>query len=500
MKEAVKLEAIKVTKSFGGIHALKGVDFELRKGEIHALIGANGAGKSTLIKIISGNFALDGGKILIDGKEVRLDSPESAKNHGIAAVYQELTQVNYLSVAENMFLGNIPYDPKNKIKFIQWDYVYQKANEILKELNCDLGARNSVKDLSVAQKQIVEIAKALVQEAQILIFDEPTASLTNREMTILFTTIKNLAEGGRSIIYISHRLEELQLIADRVTVFKDGMNVGTFMMKETAKEKLVKVMIGENLKHQEKVSNITEEKLLEVKGLTRKPYFADINFSLCKGEVLGITGLVGAGRSETVRAIFGLDKLQSGEIYINSQKVKIKSPQDAKKIGIGFITENRKEEGLVLIHDLKNNICITILDKLKKLLWLDRTKENDLCNKIIKKLEIKVDGLNQKVKNLSGGNQQKVVIAKWLATDPKILILDEPTKGIDVGVKGQIYSILNQLVDQGIGVLIITSEISEILEICDRVLVMSGGKIINEIQKNEMNQEILLNSITSTKC
>lgn len=493
----IVLKAEGVTKRFGGIIALDNAGLELRRGEVHALVGANGAGKSTLIKIITGAYANDEGKIYLDGKELCVKSTFEARAMGISAVYQEFSLINTVSVAENIYMGKLIKKNIGPISRVDWNTVNSRAKEILDLLECDINPEELVGNLSVAQKQMVEIAKALSNDIKVLIMDEPTASLSDNDIENMFKVVKGLQEKGISIIYVSHRLEELPIICDRISVYRDGKYVKTLDIEDAPKHVIIENMVGDNMVHTEQVDNATEEVLLEVKKFSSGKYFQDINLKVHKGEILGIAGLAGAGRTEFVRALFGADKKDAGEIYIEGQKVEIRNPVDAKNAGLGFVTEDRKEEGLILNMDLHTNVGMTILKRLKKGFRLDLKKEEELTTQYISSLSIKCRDGNQKAMDLSGGNQQKVVIAKWLATQPKVLIMDEPTRGIDIGSKNQIYALMNELAQKGIGIIMISSELPEVLQIANRIVVFAAGKVTGVLENKELTQEILLDYATS---
>lgn len=498
MSEIV-LKAECITKKFGGILALDHASLELRKGEVHALVGANGAGKSTLIKIITGAYIRDEGKIYLDGREIHIKSTFEARALGISAVYQEFSLINTITVAENIYMGKLLYKKAGPLKHIDWEQINKQAQNILDLLGSDIKPNDLVGHLSVAQKQLVEIAKALSNDIKVLIMDEPTASLSDNDIENMFRIIKGLKEKGISIVYVSHRLEELPIIADRISIYRDGKYIKVLDIKDAPKQVIIENMVGKGMVAAEKVNAVKDEILLEVKDFSSGIKFHNINLTLKKGEILGIAGLAGAGRTEFVRALFGADKKEHGEIYIQGKQVRIKSPMDAKKNGIGFITEDRKEEGLILNMELHTNVGMTILAKLKNRLGLDLKKEEKITNEYIESLSIKCRDGNQAARDLSGGNQQKVVIAKWLATNPKILIMDEPTRGIDVGSKNQIYELINQLAIKGIGIIMISSELPEIIQIANRVIVFAAGRITGDLNNEELTQEILLDYATSKK-
>ncbi|RAK07213.1 ribose transport system ATP-binding protein [Halanaerobium saccharolyticum] len=488
------LKLSSITKKFPGVLALDQVDFDLKKGEVHALVGENGAGKSTLIKIISGVHKRDGGEIEVKGEKVNIKGPRHSRELGISVIYQEFNLVPYLSIAENIFLG------REQLKgntVINKNEMYNKSSEILHDLGINLDPDTIIADLGVAMQQMVEIAKALSMDSDIIIMDEPTAALGENEIEELFKTIENLKKKGISIIYISHRLKELWEVADRVTVFRDGQYIATHPISETDKDLLINEMVGRELKEQFPPRKIKiDNKILEVKNLATKKLLKNISFSLNKGEILGFAGLVGSGRTELMRCIFGADPKESGKILIDNQEVEIQNPQDAIEKGIGFITEDRKKQGLVLVRSVRENISLTDLSQVMNGIVLQKDKDKKLAEAYIKKLNIKTPGSEQEVKYLSGGNQQKVVLAKWLIRDTKILIFDEPTRGIDVGAKKEVYSLMNQLAENGVGIIMISSELPEILGMSDRIMVMNHGKIAGKLDIDEADQEKILSLAT----
>lgn len=498
MSEVI-LKAEGVTKKFGGITALNKASLEVRKGEVHALVGANGAGKSTLIKIITGAYSNDEGEIYLEGKKVKIKSTFEARALGVSAVYQEFSLINTVSVAENIYMGKLLKKKNGPLKPVDWKAVNQEAQKILDSLESDIRPETIVGTLSVAQKQMVEIAKALSNNPKILIMDEPTASLSDKEIDNMFKIVKNLRSKGISVIYVSHRLEELPIICDRISVYRDGQYIRTLDIEDAPKNVIIENMVGKSMTVTARSESATEEVLMEVRHFSSGKMFRDIHMTLHRGEILGIAGLAGAGRTEFVRALFGVDKRESGEIFIEGKEVKIKSPIDAKKAGIGFITENRKEEGLILNMDLHTNVGMAILNQLKGKFGLDLKKEEKLMDGYIQSLSIKCRDGNQAAKDLSGGNQQKVVIAKWLATNPKILIMDEPTRGIDIGSKNQIYALMNELAAKGIGIIMISSELPEVLQVANRIIVFAAGRVTGELENNNLTQEILLDYATTQK-
>lgn len=483
------LEIEDVTKEFPGVKALKGVSFNIRRGEVHALVGENGAGKSTLMKILSGVYTPTTGKIRLDGKEVSFKDPKEAQQLGISIIHQEFSLIPYLSGVDNIFLGR---EIRKANGLLDRKKMCKEARELLQRLDADIDINKPVAHLSVANQQFIEIAKAIAIDTKVLIFDEPTASLTGKEIDKLFELIAKLKADGVTVIYISHHLEEILTMCDRFTCLRDGEYVGTRDVKGSTKQDIVKMMVGREIVNAfpdkpEKTGN--EEVVLEVKNMKNKQIH-DIQFHLKKGEILGIAGLVGSGRTEVVRALIGADDTDGKEVYINNQKVSIKNPTDALAHGIALIPESRKTQGLILNQSIKNNISIPILKELSNFLRIiNKKKENEIVEASIQDLLIKTPSSTQLVKNLSGGNQQKVVLAKWLNTDCKILIFDEPTRGIDIGAKEEIYKLMRKLADDGLSIIMISSELPEILGMSDRVLVMHKGRIKGELPGNEATQE-----------
>ncbi|MGI1690751.1 sugar ABC transporter ATP-binding protein [Thermoanaerobacter uzonensis] len=498
MDEKTILLMKEVSKSFPGVQALKNVDFDLTKGEVHGLLGENGAGKSTLIKILTGVYQKDEGEIFLEGKPVIINNPRDALNLGIAAIYQELALQPYLSVAENIFLGHEITKQSKLVRFINWKKMHEEARKILKELELDLDLNTPIKELGIGKQQMVEIAKVLSKNAKIVIMDEPTSSLSEKETEELFKVIFRLKEKGISIIYISHRLEEIFKICDRVTVMRDGEKIVTLNPKTTTKDELIKYMVGRTLEqHYPKIETKKGEEALRVENLTRKGVFENISFGAYTGEILGIAGLVGAGRTEIVRAIFGADPVDSGKIYIFGKERKITSPQDAIKEGLVLIPEDRKTQGLVLIQTVLDNIVLSSLPKYKKGLLLNYREVTSESSDLIKRLNIKTPTAKKVVKELSGGNQQKVVIAKWLTQKARIFIFDEPTRGIDVGAKVEIYNIMNELVKNGASVIMISSELPEILGMSDRIIVIHEGRVTAEFSREDADQEKIMKAATA---
>lgn len=478
----------KINKAFPGVNALSDVNFEVRKGEVHALVGENGAGKSTLMKILSGAYKKDSGTIMFDGNEVEVNSPRVSEKLGISIIYQELNLINRMSIAENVFLGRSP----KKYGVIQWKEMVDDAKELFKSFDIKMDVSKSVSELSIAQQQIVEIIKAVSINAKIVIMDEPTSSLTDRETKILFRITDSLKAKGIAVIFITHRLEEVFEIADRLTVLRDGCYVATREVKGITKPELISLMIGRELKQQFPQRNVQlGEECFRVEHISDGYRVKDVSFSVRRGEVLGFAGLVGAGRTDTMRLIFGANKKTNGDIYVNCEEVYINSPRDAVANKIGFVTENRKEEGLFLTLPLRKNIVTVAIDKIKSFHILNFGKEKDFSETFVKDLRINTPSIDQKVVYLSGGNQQKVVLAKWLLSDSEVIILDEPTRGIDVGAKREIYEIINLLAAQGKAIILISSEMEEILGVSDRILVMHEGKISGEVTKPNFSEQIV---------
>ncbi len=473
-----------VSKEFPGVKALDNVSFSVQTGEIRALVGENGAGKSTLMKILNGNYKKDAGEILIDGEVVNITDPQVAGALGITIIFQELNSVEELSIAENIFAGRLA----EKGKLVNWKELNQKARELLQQIGFDIDPRTLVGSLTVAEKQMVEIAKALSRNSRIILMDEPSATLTQKELDALFGIIRDLKAKGIAVIYISHRMEEIFEICETVTVMRDGQIIGTRDVDKVSSKELVEMMVGRELDSAFPSRNVEiGEEVLRVENLCRKDRKQDVSFSLHKGEVLGVAGLVGAGRTEIMRAVFGVDYINAMNVYIHGKKVRIKTPAQAQKYGVAFLTEDRKLEGLTLDFTVKSNIVSANLPKIRKGIFTNKKLENEIADAYIEKTKIKTPHRNQKVGNLSGGNQQKVVVSKWLNAAPEILIMDEPTRGIDVGAKREIYEIINELVAQGKAVILISSELPEVLGMSDRVLVMKDDAIVATLTGEDIN-------------
>jgi rhamnose transport system ATP-binding protein len=482
------LELKHISKTFPGVQALDDVQFDICAGEVHALLGENGAGKSTLIKIASGVYQADAGEILVSGEPVHFHNPNDAQRHGIATIYQELLLYPELTVAENIFMGHAP---RNGLGAIRWGAMREKADEILASLNIhDLDVTRKVGTLTVGNRQRVEIAKALSLNARILIMDEPTASLTEADVERLFSIMKLLKERGVGIIYISHRLPEVFEMGDRVTVLRDGKYILTKPVAETNEAELISRMVGRTIENlYPKIDTSVGKVVLEVRSLNRKPLTHDVSIQLREGEIVGMAGLVGSGRSETAQVIFGITPAQSGTMQINGKTVKIKSPGEAMRHGIAYLPEDRGTQGLIRPMDVRENTSLTVLRLLSRATFINRPKETRLALDTIEKLNIRTYGPQQIVGKLSGGNQQKVVVGKWLATIPQVLIMDEPTRGIDVGAKAEIHRLMSELAQRGMAILMISSELPEVLGMSDRILVMREGRIVAEFSREEATQE-----------
>jgi ribose transport system ATP-binding protein len=491
----LKMEGI--DKFFPGVHALDKAHFELRAGEVHALVGENGAGKSTLMKILSGIYARDAGSILYQGKEVEIPSPRAAQHLGISMIHQELNLMNHLSLAQNVFIGR---EPRSAFRLILDEKkINAQTQALFDSMHLRLDPRTLAADLTVARQQMVEIAKALSFNSQVLIMDEPTAALTESEIEELFRIIRQLRDKGVGIVYISHRLEELKKISDRITVMRDGRTVDTVDAATVTIDTIISMMVGRTIFESapEVPENPEQEVVLDVRGLNRGSAIRDVNFQLKKGEILGFAGLMGAGRTEVARAIFGADAIDAGEIFIKGAKVVINSPRDAVRHGIGYLSEDRKQFGLAVGMDVEANIALASFDQFVNALGVvNDSKTRTVADKYVNALSIKTPSIQQLVRNLSGGNQQKVVIGKWLTADTDILIFDEPTRGIDVGAKSEIYKLLNELAHQGKSIIMISSELPEILRMSHRIIVMCEGRITGELSAGEATQEGIMRLAT----
>lgn len=489
----MKIEMKDIYKSFGKNDVLKGVDFTLNDGEIHALVGENGAGKSTLMNILSGVLSKDKGEILIDGKEVDISDTNVAKKYGISFIHQELSDWPELTVMDNIFMNN---EIKNGI-FLDKAKMRKKCIELLERFDLDINPKTKVSELSVGQRQMMEIAKANLNKVNVLILDEPTSALTNNEIDKLFKLIKRLRDKNVSMIYISHRMEEIFSLTNKITVMRDGKSVSVMDTNKTDEREVVSYMVGRDIGdfYPEMDAEISDVKI-ELKNFNREGFFKDINIKAKKGEVLGISGLMGAGRTEIMRSVFGLDPKDSGEVFIDGKKIEIKNPADSIKNKIGFVTENRQEEGLILDESIRENISLLNFDKFSKNSFIDKEKEKNLSDTLVDSFKVKTQSSESKISDLSGGNQQKVVFAKWYAIGPEILILDEPTKGVDVGAKREIYDLIKDLTKKAVSIILISSDLPELISLSNRIYVIHEGKIQGELLKKDASQEKIMTLAT----
>jgi ribose transport system ATP-binding protein len=489
LESLLKLRDIR--KSFYGVKVLKSVNFDLRKGEVHALLGENGAGKSTLIKILSGAYRLDSGQIIFQGKEIQSGyGPKAAEDLGIVTIYQNFHLIPHLSVAENLAIRRFT---TQKGLLVNWPLIYQQAEAILQKINFPIDAQSKVKDLSVAKKQMLEIAIALSKRAEIMIMDEPTAALSRRETEVLFEMIGQLKARGIGILYVSHKLEEIKQVGDRVTILRDGSNIATLNLREAELPEIIRLMIGRDMPIEQKEKSDTKiEIVLRLENISSQHFIRPLNLAVREHEILGVTGLVGAGKTELARAIFGADKIASGKMYLHGKEIKITSPRRAVKSGIGYLPEDRDAKGLCLNMGVRENLTLAFLAKLQRL-FLDRASETRVVKETIKSVQIRARNASQQVKYLSGGNKQKVVFGKWLEANCQVLILDEPTMGIDIGARKEIYDLVHRFIEQPKkAVIFISSDINEILEIADRILVISDRSIVADLcARDTSKQEIV---------
>lgn len=484
-----------ITKSFSGVAALKNAAIDLKAGEVVALMGENGAGKSTLMKILTGIYSKDSGEIQYMGQEVCFKGPAESEEAGISIVHQELNMMNDLTVAQNLFIGR---EEMNGF-LIDDKKMNEKARELFKVLKIDINPAEKIGNLTVGKQQMVEIAKAISSKAKVIIFDEPTAALTDSEIEELFKVIRDLKKQGTGMVYISHRMDEINVISDRVIVMRDGEYVGTLITKECSKDDIIKLMVGRAIFGEPKTaSNVAKDApvVLKCENLNRGKAVKDVSFELRKGEILGFSGLMGAGRTEVARLIFGADKKDSGKIFINGKEVSINTPEDAVAHGIGYLSEDRKRYGLIVDKSVEENTVISSLNDFVKGIFIDKAKSKEVSQKYVESLKTKTPSVSQLVKKLSGGNQQKVVIAKWLVKNSDILIFDEPTRGIDVGAKSEIYALMERLAKEGKSIIMISSELPEVLRMSDRVIVMCEGRITGILDIAEANQEVIMQSAT----
>ncbi len=489
------LEMRNINKGFPGVRALSDVSFDVYPGEVHTLVGENGAGNSTLMKILSGVYIRDSGEIIFKSRSVNFTNPRQAQEAGIATIYQELNLIPYLSVTENIFLGS----ELERGVLLDWPKMHEHSRELLARLHLDVDPRTPVNRLGVGQQQMVEVAKALHHKADLIIMDEPTSALSIREIDDLFAIIRDLQSHGVALIYISHHLDEAFAIGDRITVLRDGRHVATETTQAMNMETLIRHMVGRDLSEQFPKETVPRgAEMLRVENLTQGTRLKRISFTVHAGEILGIAGLVGAGRTELVRAIFGADPVDEGRIFIEGKPVTIRSPRDAIARGIALLTEDRKQQGLILQMTTRDNMTLSVLKNLTRGLFTNKRRESELAQRFIDSMAIKTPSQEQLVVNLSGGTQQKVVLAKWMATQPKVLIFDEPTRGIDVGAKVEIYKLMNQLVRQGVAILMVSSELPEILGMSDRVLVLREGQVTGILERQDASQEKIMALATAS--
>lgn len=501
MEQSVLLKMEGVSKSFPGVKALDGVNLEVRRGEVHGLMGENGAGKSTLIKILTGIYKRDFGKIVLDGQEIQFASSMVAQDSGISPIYQELNLIPELSVAENLFIGRQP----GKRAFIDWKKIYVQSGEQLESLGIHMDVRQKIGSCSTAMQQMVAIARAVSQNAKLVIMDEPTSSLGEKEVELLFNVIRKLKEHGIATIFITHRLEESFAICDRITVLRDGKWIATKNVEEYDKYSLVSMMIGRDAHqvidmHKTYSAQINENQVLfEARDIKAGHKVKGIDLTVRKGEVVGLAGLLGAGRTEFARAVFGADKMDSGETYIEGEKKTIRNPIEAIKAGIGLLSEDRRVEGIVPSLSVRENVTMVMLSEIVKMGLVQKKREIGMVEDYVQRIRIKTPSIEQNIANLSGGNQQKVVISRWLATKPKLLILDEPTRGIDVGAKSEIEQLIQEMSAQGIGILLISSEIGELIRNCDRVAVIQDGKKTAEMAGEEISEDAIMHALAKNE-
>ncbi|MCP8615669.1 sugar ABC transporter ATP-binding protein [Salirhabdus salicampi] len=493
-EESLFLEMKHVSKTYPGVKALENVELEVKSGEVHALVGENGAGKSTLIKVLAGIVQPDDGAVIrIENKEIDLHKTDAkeAQNHGISIIYQDLSLFPNLTVAENICIGKTEIAGFKKVN---WNEIKKKAKDALSVLGVDIDLNLPLEKLSIARQQLVAIARALTLESKLIVMDEPTSSLSSGEVELLYKIIFDLKKKGIAILFVSHKMKELFTVADRFSVLRDGKFVGRYDKAELDEDKLISLMVGRNVEFEKFEAEEIGDTLLEAKNLSKKGNFKGINFTLRKGEVLGITGLVGSGRTELVQSIFGVEVPDEGEVQIMGKRINIKTPKDAVKHGIAYIPESRQTQGLILNQSIVHNISLPIINKLiNKFKMIRKSKEKELAKQFVEQLDIRPPLPHLSAEQLSGGNQQKVVVGKWLSTDLKVLIVDEPTNGIDVGAKTEIHKLLRNLANEGIGVIMVSSELPEVLAVSDRVIVMRKGRIVDEVEAKGATQESIMN-------
>jgi ribose transport system ATP-binding protein len=484
-----------ISKSFPGVQALQEVNFEVTRGEIHALVGENGAGKSTLMKVLTGALHLDEGRIILRGEPVEIHSPSDSQELGISMIHQELSLIPYLNVGKNVYLGR---EPRRRIPgFIDWKKLYSQTQELLGQLNLDVRARAEAQDLSIAQQQMVEVAKALSIEADLIAMDEPTSSLTDRETEVLFDVMRKLKDQGVAIIFITHRLEEVFEVSDRITVLRDGRHIATAPTAELNHNQVVQLMVGRELDNMYPYSETKERGVaLQADDLADGQELHGVSLELQGGQILGVAGLVGAGRTALAETLFGLRQATAGEIHIDGQVVKLHSAKQAIEHGLGFVPEDRKLQGLFLNMAVRENITMSSTSLVSNFGFVNTNKANKLADEYVDKLDIRTPSLRQRIRNLSGGNQQKVIIARWLTLKPRVLILDEPTRGVDVGAKAEIHGLMRQLAEDGVAVLMISSELPEIIGVSDRILVMHEGRVTGRFERDEASQDMIMHAAT----
>jgi ribose transport system ATP-binding protein len=493
-----------IRKVFSGVVALDKVDLTLERGEVHSLVGENGAGKSTLIKVMTGAYSRDGGEMFLEGKAVNFRSPEDAQHDGVVAVYQEVNLLMFRTVAENIFLGREP----RKFGFIDWAKMTREAGELLQSLGLNINPKAELGSLNIALRQMIAIARGVSLGAKVLVLDEPTSSLTEKEVGILYDVINRLKAQGTAIVYISHRFDELYAVCDKVTVLRDGKLVGTRDLAGLERIDLVCMMLGKQREDLEKKGATafgehaeTPEAvpLLKTENLTRGRRLKNVSLEARRREILGMAGLLGSGRTDVARAVFGADKAESGKVLLDGKELNLSSPNDAINAGVAFLSEDRKAEGIIPEWSVRENLTLAALPSLTSLGVVSRAKQAEIVDKYMKRLGIKASGAEQKIRELSGGNQQKVLLARWLCKNPKFLIMDEPTRGIDIGAKGEIQKLVNELANEGLGVLMISSELEELVEGSSRVVVMRDGELVAELHKAEISQDAIINAMAETK-
>lgn len=488
----IKMENI--WKSFGTNSVLEGVDVDIKPGTVHALMGENGAGKSTLMNILTGLHKKDKGKIFVDGKEINYTNINESEDDGIYFIHQEINDYPEMTVLQNIFVAN---EITTKLGFLDNQKMKEKAESVFKTLGIDISLDSKIKDLSVGQRQLIEIAKVLMKDAKFIVMDEPSASLMTEEIERLFKIIKDLKAKGVTVVYISHRMEEIFEICDYITVMRDGKSVDTKAVSESNYDEVVRKMVGREITdyYPEKTNEI-KDTIFEAKNLESNGVFKNINFHVREGEILGFSGLMGSGRTEIMRGVFGLDPLDSGEIILKGEKLNIKGPKDSISKGIGFITEDRKDEGLILDESINDNIILPVISQFAKNHIINDSEVHDLVDMLVNRLKIKSESRNDPASSLSGGNQQKVVLAKWITISPQVLILDEPTRGVDVGAKREIYTLINELAEKGVAIIVVSSDLPELLGISDRIMVVHEGKITGELSREEATQEKIMTYAT----